>query len=94
MAPFFARLALKFEKSTNKILKIFLTKKKYQKLRNFILISNPLKKIYKNAQKKIISNTSLTNMSKSGKSAYFHYETAQQLEFNHATINGLVQPSY
>jgi hypothetical protein len=28
--------------------------------------------------KKIISNTSFTNMSKSGNSAYFRHETAQQ----------------
>jgi hypothetical protein len=36
-----------------------------------MLISNPLKKLSKNAPKKVISKTSLTNMSKSEKSAYF-----------------------
>jgi hypothetical protein len=35
-----------------------------------VLISNPVKKFLKNASKKVISKTSLTNMSKSGKSAY------------------------
>ncbi len=38
-----------------------------------MLISNPLKKFLKNAQKKVISTTSLTNMSKSGQSAYFRH---------------------
>ncbi len=36
-----------------------------------MLILNPLKKFLKNAPKKVISKTSLTNMSKSRKSAYF-----------------------
>ena len=71
--PFFARLASKFEKSSNMTFKkTFLKKnqKRYQKTQNFTLISNPLKKLLKNIQKKVISNTSLTNMSKSGKSTY------------------------
>ncbi len=46
----------------------FFNQKRFQ---NFTLISNPLKKLLKNAPKKIISKTSLTNMSKSEKSAYF-----------------------
>ncbi len=37
-----------------------------------MLISNPLKKFFKNAQEKFISKTSLTNMSKNGIYAYFH----------------------
>ncbi len=40
-----------------------------------MLISNPLKKFLKNAPK-VISNTSLTNMSKSGKCAYFRHAFA------------------
>jgi hypothetical protein len=42
-------------------------------MQNFTLISNPLKKIKKIHTKKVISKTSLTNMSKSGKSAYFRH---------------------
>jgi hypothetical protein len=38
-----------------------------------MLISNPLKKLSKNAHKKVNSKTSLTNMSKSKKSAYFRH---------------------
>ncbi len=36
-----------------------------------MLISNTLKKFYKNALKKVASKTSLMKMDKSGKSAYF-----------------------
>jgi hypothetical protein len=35
------------------------------------MISNPLKNLFKNTQKKVISKTSLTNMSKSEISVYF-----------------------
>jgi hypothetical protein len=42
-------------------------------MQNFTLISNPLKKLLKNAPKKVISKTSLTNMSKCEKSAYFRH---------------------
>jgi hypothetical protein len=38
-----------------------------------MLISNPMKKLLKNAPKKVISKTSLTNISKKGKSAYFNH---------------------
>ena len=38
-----------------------------------MLISNPLKKFFKNSPKKVISKTSVTNMSKSGKSAHFRH---------------------
>jgi hypothetical protein len=38
-----------------------------------MLISNPLKKFLKNAPEKIITKTSLTNMSKSRKRAYFRH---------------------
>jgi hypothetical protein len=41
------------------------------KKRRITLISNPLKKLYKTAQKNVISKTGLTNMSKSKKSAFF-----------------------
>ncbi len=44
--------------------------KRCQKTQNSTLILNPLKKLWKNAQKKDISKTSLTNMSKSEKSAF------------------------
>ncbi len=49
----------------------FLFQKRCQKTQNFTLITNPLKMLFKNAPKKVISKTSLTNMSKSEKSAYF-----------------------
>ncbi len=42
-----------------------------QKTQNFKLISNPLKKLLKNAPKKVVSKTSLMNMRKSEKSAFF-----------------------
>ena len=48
-------------------------RKRCQKTQNFTLISNPLKKLLKNAHKKVISKISLTNMSKSEKSAYFRH---------------------
>jgi hypothetical protein len=38
-----------------------------------MLISNPLKKFHKNAPETVIIKTSVTNMSKSGKSAYFRH---------------------
>jgi hypothetical protein len=50
-------------------------------MQNFTLISNPLKKLLKNAPKKVISKTSLTNMSKSEKSAYFLHVFANNLFF-------------
>ncbi len=75
LAPFFARLASKFEKSTNMNFKKCLKKiTKVSKTQNFTPISNPLKKCLKNnSQKKVISKTSLTNMSKRGKSAFFRH---------------------
>jgi hypothetical protein len=45
--------------------------KRYQKTKNSMPISNSLKKFLKDAPKKIINKTSLMNMSKSGKGAYF-----------------------
>jgi hypothetical protein len=36
-----------------------------------MLISNPLNNFFKNSLQKLISKTSLMNMSKSGKSAYY-----------------------
>ncbi len=44
-----------------------------QKKRNFTLILNQLEKLSKVAHKKVISKTSLTNISKSEKSAYFRH---------------------
>jgi hypothetical protein len=38
-----------------------------------MLISNPLKKFLKMHQKKVISKTSLMNMSQCGKSAFFRH---------------------
>ncbi len=58
---------------------MFLNQKKCKKTQNFTLISNPLKKLLKNAPKKVISKTSLTNMSKSEKSAYFRHIFANNL---------------
>ncbi len=43
------------------------------KTQNFTLILNLLKKLWKIAPKKVISKTSLTNMSKNEKSAFFHH---------------------
>jgi hypothetical protein len=58
LEPFFACLASKFEKSTNKTFKIFLTnQERYQKAQNFTLISNPLKKFFKSIQKKLLAKT-------------------------------------
>jgi hypothetical protein len=45
-------------------------------MQNFTLISNPLKILRKMHQKKVTSKTSLTNMSKSEKSAYFRHDFA------------------
>jgi hypothetical protein len=47
-----------------------------KKPQNFMLISNALKVFKKFTKKKVISKTSLMNMSKSGKSAYFHHDFA------------------
>ncbi len=46
-----------------------------------MLISNLMKKLVKNAPKNVISKTSLTNMSKSGKSAYFNHVFATNFFF-------------
>ncbi len=73
LAPFFARLASKFEKVLIRHKIVLPKSEKVSKTQNFMLISNPSKKIFKNAPKKVISKTSLTNMSKSGKSAYFRH---------------------
>jgi hypothetical protein len=53
--------------------KCWKNQKRCQKTQNFTLISYPLKKLLKNAPKKFISKTSLTNISKSEKSAYFRH---------------------
>ncbi len=59
----------------------FLDQKRCQKTQNFTLISNSLKKLLKNAPKKVISKTCLTNMSKSEKSAYFRHVFANNFFF-------------
>jgi hypothetical protein len=48
-----------------------------------MLISNPLKIFLKNSQKKVISKTSLMNISKSGKSAYFRHIFANNFSLVH-----------
>jgi hypothetical protein len=63
LAPFLR--VHKFEKSTYMAFKLFLNQKRYKKTQNFMLISN--------VKKKVIRKLSLTNMSKSGKSAYFRH---------------------
>ncbi len=60
-----------------------LKSKRSQKTQNFMLISNPLKKLWKNALKKVISQTSLTNMSKSEKSAFFRHVFANNFFWKH-----------
>jgi hypothetical protein len=66
------RSASNFSKSANMTQFFFFTKsKKVSKTQNFTLISNPLKKLLENAPKKVISKTSLVNMSKSENSACF-----------------------
>ncbi len=78
--PFLVRFALKFSKSANMTPKHFFRKnqKRYPKTQNFTLILNPLKKLLNNAPKKVISKTSLTNMSKSENSAYFSHVFANK----------------
>jgi hypothetical protein len=59
--------------------------KKLSKTLSLTLILNPLKKLLKNAPKKIISKTSLTNMSKSEKSAFFRHIFANSFFLVHFT---------
>ncbi len=63
----FARLGSKFEKSTNIALKFFFLKKsiKVSKNAEFHADFESVEKFLKKIQKKVISNSSLTNMSKS-----------------------------
>jgi hypothetical protein len=53
--------------------KFFLNQKRCKKTLNFTLILNPFQNLSKNAHKKVISITSLTNLGKSEKSAYFRH---------------------
>ncbi len=46
-----------------------------------MLILNPLEKFLKNAPKKVIIKTILSNMRKSGKSAYFRHIFANNFNF-------------
>jgi hypothetical protein len=54
-------------------------------MQHFMLITNLLKKFLQNAHKKVISKTSLTNMRKSGKSAYFRQIFANAFFVNFVT---------
>ncbi len=63
--------------------KFWTNQKRCQKTQNFTLISNPLKKLLKNAPKKSYKQTSLTNMSKSEKSAYFRQVFANNFFWVH-----------
>jgi hypothetical protein len=74
LAPFFARLASKFEKSTNIYdLKNFFFILKGIKNAEFHADFKSVKKVFKKCTKKVIRKTSLTNISKNGKSAYFRH---------------------
>ncbi len=73
--PFFTRLASKFWKKANMTQKIFCAKnlKRYKKRRISRWFQIPWKNCKKIHQEKVISKTSLTNMSKSEKRAYSHH---------------------
>jgi hypothetical protein len=76
MGPFFARLASKFEKRTNMTYtNFFFQSKKVSKNAEFHADFKSIEKSFKKmqGQKKVISKTSLTNMTKSGKSANFQH---------------------
>jgi hypothetical protein len=67
-------LALKLAKSANKEKTKFPENIEYgYKKRNFMLISNPLKKFHKKSHKRSYKQNKLKNMSKSEKSAYFRH---------------------
>jgi hypothetical protein len=72
LAPFCAHLASKFEKYDLK--NFFLEKiKKASKNAEFHADFKPAEEVFRKCSKKnVISKTSLTKMSKSGKSAYFY----------------------
>jgi phosphoenolpyruvate carboxylase len=68
LALFFACLASKFEKSTNITFKKMLKKSnKVSKNAEFHADLKSVEKVFYKCTKKVISKTSLTNMSKSGK---------------------------
>jgi hypothetical protein len=68
--PFFAHLASKFAKSaTMTPTNFFFIYKKISKNAEFHADFESVEKVVKNAQKKVTSKTSFTNMSKSEKSA-------------------------
>ena len=75
VSRFFARLASKFIKSANitQNFFFFLIKKRYQKRRISCWFWIRWKSFEKMPRKKVISKTSLTNMSKSEKSAFFRH---------------------
>jgi hypothetical protein len=61
----------------------FFYQNRCQKTQNFTLILNPLKKLLKNAPKKVKSKTSLTNMTKSEISAFFRHVFANNFFLGH-----------
>jgi hypothetical protein len=76
LSRFFAHLASKFAKSANMIPQFFILfflSKKISKNADFHADFESAEKVVKNAPKKVTSKTSLTNMSKSEKSAYFRH---------------------
>ncbi len=80
--PFLARLASKFEKSTNMTFKkyFFEKSKKVSKNAKFHADFESVEKMH---HKKVISKTSLTNMSKSKKSAFFRHVFANNFFLVH-----------
>jgi hypothetical protein len=79
----FARLASKFEKSTNMAKKIFLKNQKSINNAEFYLDFKFVEKASKKCTKKVLSKTSVPNISKSGKSAYFRHFFADKFFWVH-----------
>ncbi len=73
LAPFFAHLALKFEKRINMTKKKFFNRKRYSKNAEFHADFESVEKVVKKSLKEVISKTTLTRMSKSENSAYFRH---------------------
>jgi hypothetical protein len=73
-------LASKFENSTNIIFTKFVVKKSKKVSKNAEFHAD-FKSVEKVHQKKVISKTSLKNMSRSGKSAYFRHIFANNFFF-------------
>jgi hypothetical protein len=87
--PFFVRLASKFSKSTNMTKKFFFVLiKKIVKNAGFHADFKSVEKVVKKCTKKVLSKTSLMNMSKSENSAFFcvHFFKLFQRFRNHREI--------